>query len=333
MAAKQRRTEELVEKWGEKFRPSIDNMTAWMTEFTPEEAIERRNRLAAAVDKLPDTKTSHSIIENGEIRGYTAERQAAHDRLIAEYKEKVKWDEIPTTKEAILSGGLGGAGKGTMLEAMHIDESKYITIDPDGLKGLMSKHGLIPSAKSLGLDDFDPPLRPMEFAGLIHEESSDLSKRIAAMALREGKNVILDNTMGSNSVFKKVNELKTNGYKVDGVFVDVSTDMSVESALARHMNGTVRGGDGGRFVDPRLAQAQAPEDPSYRSANAERFDKIKADLNKAVVIDNEAYAQRPNSIAASTWGTLSPEAQRYVLRNLLSGKSQTQLIEDARDLF
>lgn len=335
-AAKAARTEELVAKWGEKFRPQVDHMLAWMDEFTPAEAEARRNAILDAVKAAPDTATMHAAMVDGKpkLGVYSAERIAAQEKLIEEYKKDVGWDDIPTDREAILSGGLGGAGKGTMLEAMHIDESKFVTIDPDGLKGYMSKNGMIPTAKSLGLDGFDPPIRPMELAWTIHEESSHLSKIIANMATTEGRNVILDNTMGSDSVFRKVSGLREDGYSISGVFVDVSVDMSVESALARHMNGTVRGGDGGRLVDPALAAAQAPTDDSFRSANAERFDTIKAELDKAVVIDNEAYVSRPSSIASSTWNSMSPEAQRYVLRNIMtSDKTQTELVEIARKLY
>jgi hypothetical protein len=330
------KVEELVGKFGEEFRPSAQHMTAWMDEFTPAEAESRRQRLSeftnAAYGKS-DTQSFHSISENGKrvVGKYTEERQAAHAALIEDYKKGVNWDGIPADRQALLSGGLGGAGKGTMLEAMHIDHKKFVTIDPDGLKGLMSKHGLVPDPVALGLKDFDPPVRPMELAGLIHEESSDLSKNIAKMAMNEGKNVILDNTMGSDSVFKKVNELKDKGYEVEGVFVDVSIEMSVESALARHMNGTVKGGDGGRFVDPKLSAGQEPSDPQFRSANRERFNKIAPSLKRSVVIDNQSYAQRPTGFSASTWKNFSPAAKAYVMRNIRE-KPISELMDVARKM-
>jgi hypothetical protein len=330
------KVEELVGKFGEGFRKSAEGMTGWMTEFTPAEADDRRRRLSEFTSEAygkTDTQSFNSVSKDGRLAPgeYTPERLAAHDRLIADYKKDVNWDSIPAERQALLSGGLGGAGKGTMLKKMNIDHEKFVTIDPDSLKGYMSKHGLVPDPVSLGLKDFDPPVRPMELAGLIHEESSDLSKRIANMAMDEGRNVILDNTMGSDSVFKKVNELKDRGYGVEGVFVDVSIDMSVESALARHMNGTVEGGDGGRFVDPKLAAGQEPKDPQYRSANRERFNKIAPQLKKATVIDNQAYAQRPTAFSESTWAGFSPAAKSYVMRNIRE-KSISELLSHARTL-
>lgn len=333
-AAKAKKVDEMVAKWGEKNRPAIEHMLSWMDEFTPAEADARRKRLSEAIQKQKDTQTLNSKVVDGEIvKGdYTAERLAAHDALIADYEDRVGWDNIPANREAILSGGLGGAGKGTMLHAMNIDEKNYVTIDPDALKGLMVKHGLVPSAKSFGLDDLDPPLRPLELAGLIHEESSDLSKRISSAAIRQGKNVILDNTMGSDSVYKKVAALKDSGYTVDGVFVDVSVDMSIQSALSRHMNGTVRGGDGGRFVDPSLQQASQPADSTYRSQNRERFNAIQKDLNTSVIIDNEAYAQRPVAYSDKQWTSLSDEGKRYVMTNILATDSEADLLAKARTL-
>lgn len=330
------KVEELVGKFGEGFRKSAEHMTGWMNEFTPAEADSRRARLSEFTSEAygkTDTQSFNSISENGKrVPGkYTLERQAQHKALIEDYKKGVHWDSIPADREALLSGGLGGAGKGTMLEKMDIDHTKFVTIDPDALKGLMSKHGLVPDPIKLGLTDFDPPVRPMELAGLIHEESSDLSKQIYYDAVKEGRNVILDNTMGSDSVFKKVNDLKTNGYGVEGVFVDVSIDMSVESALARHMNGTVKGGDGGRFVDPKLAAGQEPKDPQFRSANRERFNKIAPELKKATVIDNQAYAQRPTGFSESTWKSFSPSAKAYIMRNIRE-KSVSELLSHARTL-
>lgn len=334
-AGRRSKVEELVGKFGEEFRPSAEGMTKWMDEFTMAEAESRRARLAeftrGAYGKT-DTQTFNSVSKDGKLAGYTPERLAAHDRLIQDYKNSVNWDSIPTDRQALLSGGLGGAGKGTMLEKMDIDHKKFVTIDPDGLKGLMSKHGLVPDPVSLGLKDFDPPVRPMELAGLIHEESSDLSKKVAEMAVAEGRNVILDNTMGSDSVFKKVNQLKESGYEVEGVFVDVSIDMSVESALARHMNGTVKkDGDGGRFVDPALSAGQEPKDPQYRSANRERFNQIAPQLKRATVIDNQSYAQRPTGFSVSTWKNFSPAAKAYVMRNIRE-KSISELMDVARGM-
>ena len=66
--------------------------------------------------------------------------------------------------EAVIAGGLGGAGKGTVL-AKHagIDTSKYLVIDPDRIKEQMALRGMIPDVAGLS---------PMERSVLVHEESS-----------------------------------------------------------------------------------------------------------------------------------------------------------------
>ena len=79
-----------------------------------------------------------------------------------------------------MAGGLGGAGKTTILtEHADIDLTQYLMINPDNIKEEMARRGMIPDIDGLS---------PMEASDLAHEESSYLAKRLARRADAEGKN-------------------------------------------------------------------------------------------------------------------------------------------------
>ena len=75
---------------------------------------------------------------------------------------------------AVVAGGLGGAGKTTVLgDHEGIDPTKYLTINPDDLKEELAQRGMIPKVDGLS---------PMEASDLVHEESSYLARQLALRA-------------------------------------------------------------------------------------------------------------------------------------------------------
>ena len=101
---------------------------------------------------------------------------------------------VPCDQQAIIAGGLGGAGKTTILtEYANIDLSNYLVVNPDDIKEQMARRGMIPEISGLS---------PMEASDLAHEESSYIAKRLAMRAMTEGKNLIWDITMSSEGFHK-----------------------------------------------------------------------------------------------------------------------------------
>lgn len=129
----------------------------------------------------------HTIDPKGEI--WSSERTVLHQVLLDEIYSGAA--DVPCDHEAIIAGGLSGAGKTTVL-ANHpeIDRSKYLTINPDSLKEEMARHGMIPEVEGLS---------PMEASELVHEESSYLARQLAIRAQADGKNLIWDITMSCGS--------------------------------------------------------------------------------------------------------------------------------------
>jgi len=116
-----------------------------------------RDRLGWARDQMLTTEQQHLVDRKRGI--WSRDRRDTHDAIVGDLCEEVS--NVPCEHEAIMAGGLGGAGKSTVLEKhAGIDRSQYLTINPDGIKEEMAKRGLIPELSSTltaeqRLDDLD----------------------------------------------------------------------------------------------------------------------------------------------------------------------------------
>ena len=106
-------------------------------------------------------------------------------------------------KKAILTMGLPGSGKSTMM-AQEYDLSEYALIDPDEIKKEQADYS----------DE-----RPEVY----HEWSKAEAKVRISQAIRDGKNIIIDGT-GTNAekMVRQINELHGAGYHVEIFYVKVS---------------------------------------------------------------------------------------------------------------
>jgi predicted kinase len=232
---------------------------------------------------------------------WTPERRDAQDAIVRDlYEESAN---VPCERRAIMAGGLGGAGKSTVLgQYANVDRSRYLTINPDDIKEEMAKRGLIPELDGLS---------PMEASDLVHEESSHISKMLARRAIKDGKNIIWDITMSSaGSASQRLDALGEAGYSTKGVFVDISIDVAVQRADARHRHGhddyRAGIGFGGRFVPPEVIKAQA--DPDWGSANRRTFEQVKPRFSEWAIYDNSVTGREPQLVQASAgW---NPEEEK-----------------------
>jgi len=232
--------------------------------------------------------TDRQFTVRGEGQVWLPERARQHREVI-----EALWSRgqnVPNDGRAMLSGGLGGAGKGTVLKRV-INQGDYFTINSDDVKEEMAARGMIPEVAGL---------TPMESVALVHEESGYLANLLAARAYAERKNVIWDVTMGSSAgTQRRIADLKSAGYtEIDAVFVDIPVEASVSRALDRHRRGLERhrGGQGygGRFVPPGVIRSHASATAS--SVNREVFDGLRAEFDSWAIYDNSVYGRPPELI-------------------------------------
>ncbi len=226
-------------------------------------------------------------------REWSAERNRLQGEIVSEMYERAK--DVPCDQQAIIAGGLGGAGKTTVLaEHANIDLSNYLVINPDDIKEQMARRGMIPEISGLS---------PMEASDLAHEESSYVAKRLAMRAMTEGKNLIWDITMSSeDSTKERISNLRTSGYnRIEGLFVDIPIETSVRRIDARHREGHDKYraglGLGGRFVPEEVSRDQ--EDPEWGSQNRRTFERVKSSLDTWSIYDNSLNGRPPILIESS----------------------------------
>ena len=246
---------------------------------------EVRQRLAQARTEGLVSNEKYTTDARGEV--WLEEREVFHNAIIDDLYERAV--NVPIEYHAIIAGGLPGAGKSTVLEKhAGIDRSRFLTINPDDIKEEMARRGLIPSIEGLS---------PMEASDLVHEESSHIAKRLARRAQVEGKNLIWDITMSSRtSTERRIESLHASGYKsIEGIFVDISPDVSEIRSEARHRTGheeyLAGKGEGGRFVPGELIGENA--DPVWGSLNRKTFEEVKHRFEYWSVYDNSIDGQAP----------------------------------------
>jgi predicted ABC-type ATPase len=115
--------------------------------------------------------------------------------------------------------------------------------------------------------------------------------------------VIWDITMSSkSSAAKRIQQLRDAGYSnIEGVFVHIPVDKSVERAEARHRRGLedYRNGEGlgGRYVPPDVIRANA--DPTWGSVNRGVFEELRPQFDRWRIYDNSVDGRDPVLLESS----------------------------------
>jgi predicted kinase len=237
------------------------------------------------------SKRLHTINAAGEV--WTDERDRQHNAIIDDLYTTAA--DIPCDFKAIITGGLGGAGKTTVLiEHAGIDLSQYLVINPDDVKEEMARRGMIPEIEGL---------TPMEASDLVHEECSYVAKRLARRAETDGKNVIWDITMSSeDSAAERMSALRSAGYtRVEGIFVEIPIETSIRRTDSRHREGHEQyhagNGMGGRFVPKEVIEEQFDE--QWGSQNRKTYEAMKGRFDNWSIYDNAVDGRSPILIDSS----------------------------------
>jgi hypothetical protein len=274
-----------------------------ITDLIPPALQERvkhvERELEAAWEREEDTL--HVYDFRGDPPGmWDPHRERFHVAIVETLLERAS--NVPADRQAIILGGLMGAGKDTILrqyagrfgvEVVDGQVTNFLLIDPDTIKEELFHRGLCPQVDQL---------YPMEMARLVHEESAKIARDLGTRAVAGGKNIVWNISLANvESAQKRIDELREvgeyrreKGGKITGVFVDVSPQHSLRAAINRYQKATEdrenKGyGLGGRWVLPRLILGQAGSSRKYRSRNREAFEMVKEQFDQYFIIDNEDY--------------------------------------------
>jgi predicted ABC-type ATPase len=143
-------------------------------------------------------------------------------------------------------GGGPASGKTTVVNSGQTDipsRDKAVHINADDVKEMLPENGRM----RMSQDDRDY----FHAAEFVHEESSILAKRVQSKAIGNKQDIVLDGT-GDSAIGKlatKVEQARQAGYKVNGVYVTVPTEVAWARASERAL------GESRRFVPESVVRS------------------------------------------------------------------------------
>jgi hypothetical protein len=274
-----------------------------------------------------DTDKVHDHIYPPDESGdWTPERAAQHEQMWDDLLSQIEAANIPKEHDALVLGGLPGAGKSYMLKPGEKADSfgvvswepngelppgaTHVSINPDIVKEMLIARGMLPEGIS-------QDLKPMEQVTFLHEESSAVAKMFSARLGRLGYNVVLDNTMDSEGgMLKRMTPLARQGYKFRGLFADIPPDESLESARKRYLDAALTP-MGGRYV-PSSVQGNRSSSKGNMSKNRDAMDSLVADdwFTEFMIVDNTGVSTRnPKGDVVAQGAGAGSAADRYLPGN------------------
>lgn len=284
------------------------------------DAVDSRELHTVALPASPGTEGQEPQ------RAYTAERKKLHDKVVGGFltpavaallgenhpisrklangrtlspeekdvvrqaASKARGGEGP---RALFMAGGPASGKTSALKASpELEPDAAVQINPDDLKAKLPEyHGMVGA-------------RDRYAANGVHEESSDLAKRLQDEAVDLGLNAVVDGTGNSKrgKFAGKMRAMHEAGYGVSGLYVTIPTDTAVVRATKRAMKS-------GRWVPEPELRAQ------HRNVSANFVDVADLPFVRDLkVYDNSGDA--PQLIASGGGGRLNIHQQEAHTRFL-----------------
>lgn len=222
----------------------------------------------------------------------TPMREELHQKILGSFRATME-DEVAHEKRAIVLAGPPGAGKsrilGELIGAPGTEgRRQWLEVDPDEIKTQLldaaaadgSYETFIKPPAVRELEAQGERFFPLDFAALVHEESSELAKVVREEAIRAGANVVIDSVLSKpDAAVELGHQLERAGYRVDVVDVEVPYDVSAariaqrwRGAYTKALEGDPEYRHGGRWVPEDYARSvYAGEGPrAISQVSAER---------------------------------------------------------------
>ena len=244
--------------------------------------------------RTPDKKVAEAIPYAIIRKHLTPERAELHDQIIDaqfEGKRDRSMENIPPSFTFL--GGGPAAGKTTMLK------SGDATVPTRDEKGNLLTGKAAETNIEIGADEYKAYLPEYEAlrrgkgteearrgaAEDAHEESSLIGKEIQKRAMKMKLDIVLDG-IGDGSTEKmleKITLIRARGYKVNGLYATIPSDLAVERAMGRGapvgMKTKIADGSEiigeGRYLSPKLVRAIHGDVSRVFLSIANLFDNVK----------------------------------------------------------
>jgi hypothetical protein len=216
-----------------------------------------------------DTSVRFTEFSKGWNYRYTPTRvEMVHNPIV---EKKMMQGTVSANPMLIFTSGSMGVGKGfsigSLMSSGIIDPSKYLVIDPDEIKTMMPEYADFLKAN------------PRGGAGFVHRESGHIQERLTELAMRTGKNIIVDGSLGAYDWWKKeIPRIQKAFPHYTTAILTVSTDAETQEERIRD-----RARIEGRDIEDEVWRAN-------RKAVEDSVEKLKHIVDFQLVIDN---AQRP----------------------------------------
>lgn len=244
---------ELSEKDYEELKKGLLFDDPYAVKYMQEHGLTREDVLAQMDKAREDSKNVVSSQARNSVDGkYTKERSELHQKIVDDLTRGKQSQDQPL---ALITGGLPGAGKSSILETDAYSEfnKNAVPIASDEIKSMLAKADGI---EKLGVHAFE-----------YHEESRDVVNLLTNAAVSRKLNMVLDTTMSrTGKTIKMVDAMHKNGYRVEVAFANLPLHKSVHRAAFRFL-------ETGRFVDPYAIAM-------YDATPGNTFEAVKNSVDK-----------------------------------------------------
>lgn len=286
-----------------------------------ERQAENHVRWAMEMQRRPELNASSSPYASvNNPQWFEATREPKLDR--ARFHRQLIEDLIEATpnagqeKRAVVLAGPPGAGKSRIMQddTYHsgipgYDPDRYISIDADYFKERILTRAANDGSLHRDLKpDFIHDLEadgevfsPLEFASLVHEESSMLAKAVRERCIREGYNIVIDTVLSSETSAHAIGDLlQAKGYSVSVIDVEIPAQVSKEAVAHRWRSGYIgmlKGEPaqalGGRWVPSEYVDNVFRGGQSQPRANAALLAKQYQNVKTFQVYERESATAQP----------------------------------------
>ncbi|PPG43726.1 toxin component of a toxin/antitoxin system [Pseudoclavibacter sp. RFBA6] len=197
----------------------------------------------------------------------TPAREALHERITAELLAEAP--KVEFNRLALVMAGPPGAGKGSIRKEILGDaEEQFLVVDADKFKEKLLEAAVedgsfeewIKPKEIRELEARGEVFYPLEFAALVHEESSYLATQLRDDEMERGRNLVIDTVLADPAKAVALGEqLEAAGYGVRVVDVEVPYEVSearIRQRWEERYTEAVAGKDvlGGRWVPSTYAR-------------------------------------------------------------------------------